>query len=343
MKKILAILLSVAMVASLAACNSENGDAAGGTTTTPAGDNSGDKTEDNKDNTGDNNGDDTDDTTTTEAEAPPVEAEEFDYEPLLHFGFETADGFDKVYEDIYDESTWEITEHMAPSDHEVMIAEGGVSGNALYLDGDYGLEFDMVAIDDDSYTISFWVYAERLGTFTPTFQLGRNIGTINPDATTTWMNFTQMTFDGTFFPGVWNKNDSIPAENADGYVWPWVGPGTDTIKGKGEWCMVTVVVDGNRYTCLDDNGDRIGMQFYLNGELVWDANAENQWYQGAAPEIFKSSDDLQGLIGINYWDGAFKGFLDEFYVFDEPFTAGEVMALYQMGDPTAEPVAPSHS
>ena len=341
MKKVLAILLSLSMVLSLAACDgSEEGNPQGSNSNT--GDNSGDKTDDNsgdktEDNSGDNSGDDA--TDTTEEEKPPVEAEDISYTPLIHLDFENAEGFKGVYENTFD-SDYKVT-GMEKSDYEIKIAEGqGAVGNALYLDGNYGLEFEMVPVADDSYTISFWYYAERLSNFGPIFQIGRDIPSANPDTPTTWVNFCQTGFDGVTCPVVWNRNTSIPWLNDENGVFPWVGPGQDVIHGKDEWCMVTIVADGVRYNCDVDNGERIGLKYYINGELVWEANAENLFYQGIAPELFSTADELQGFIGINFWDASFKGFIDEFYLYDEPLTDGQVKTLYNMGNPPADPAAP---
>ena len=339
MKKFLAIFVSLAMVASLAACSNEDG-----------GSNSGDDDSSNNggsvgnDGAGDVSGDNSGDN--EELVAPPVEAEEISYTPLVYFSFDDTTGLTSVVQVANDGSVPEgITYAIKESDHDILIAEGqGAIGNALYLDGKYGVDFDMPRIDDDSYTISFWFNADRVATYGPVVQMGRNLAgaTANP---VTWVNFTKTTWgtsDADIFPVLWNRNSSIGTEVAENGVWPWMYAMDDSEHGKREWCLVTVVVDGDRYVCADDGMERIGTHFYLNGELMHEATSENMFYQGVAPEIF-AGDELEGHIGINYWDTIYKGFIDEFYIYDEPLTAGQVKSLYEAGNPPAEPVAPEYN
>lgn len=322
MKKLLAILLALVMVLSLVAC--------------------GDNSEDDV-NTPDNDNNVVDTPDNEEPEVVPVEAEPIPANPLIYLGFETADGLTSVTQIANDGSVPEgVTYAIAGSDHPVLIAEGqGAVGNALYLDGKYGVDFDMVEIADDSYTISFWYNADRVATYGPVIQMGRNIA--GNELPVTWINVTKSTWgtnSADIFPVVWNRNSSIGTEvSADG-VWPWIYAMDDMEHGKREWCLLTLVVDGNRYVA-DDGMERVATQFYLNGELMWEANAENMFYQGISPEVFAGS-GVEAHIGINYWDTIYKGFIDELYVFDEPLTAGQVKTLFEMGNPPASPVAPEY-
>ena len=323
MKKILAIFLAAAMVTTLAACNNESGN------DTP-------DTSDSGSNAPDSSG-------PAEDDKPPVEAEALPSSPLIHLDFETTDGLKAVKQIANDGSVPEgITYAITESSHDILIAEGqGAVGNALYLDGKYGVDFDMVQIDDDSYTISFWYNADRVATYGPVVQMGRNLaGAASP---VTWLNVTKSTWgtnSADIFPVVWNRNSSIGTEVAADGVWPWIYAMDDLEHGKREWCLLTLVVDGNRYVA-DDGMERIATKFYLDGELKWEANAENMYYQGISPEIFAGS-GLEGHIGINYWDTVYKGFIDELYVFDEALTDGQVKALFEQGNPPASPVAPEY-
>lgn len=331
MRKFLAIFAAAAMVLSLAACNNE----------TEPNDNDNDKP------MGGNSNDSSDDNTpdnSEEEQAPPVEAEPIPDNPLIYLGFEDTTGLTAVKQVANDGSVPAgITYALKESDHDILIAEGqGAVGNALYLDGKYGVDFDMVRIDDDSYTVSFWYNADRVATFGPVVQMGRNLaGQADP---VTWMNVTKTEWgasNAAIFPVVWNRNSGVGTEVAADGVWPWMYAMDDMEHGKREWCLITIVVDGNRYVCVDDGMERIGTHFYLNGELMHEATAENMFYQGLAPEIF-AGDGLEGHIGINYWDTIYKGFIDELYVFDEALTAGQVKTLYEMGNPPASPVAPEY-
>lgn len=333
MKKLLALILTLAMALSLVACG-------GSGNNQPTGDN-------NTPNT--NNNTETPDTGDAGEETPADEvvAEALPANPLYYWGFEDTTNLsavtqvEKAADSINDGATYDI----GVSDHPVLIAEGqGAVGNALYLDGKYGVKLDdLAALADDSYTVSFWLNADRLSTYGPVLQMGRNMGDAGDDRTVTWLNVTKSTWgtnSADLFPVVWNRNSSIGTDiSADG-VWPWISAGDDMEHGKREWCLVTLVVDGNRYTA-DDSMERIGTKYYLNGALVFDASAEFMFYQGVSPEIL-IGDGVEGYIGINYWDTMYKGYIDELYIYDEALTAGQVLTMFQNGNPPAEPVAPAY-
>lgn len=324
MKKLFALLLALAMVASLfAGCA---GDPAG---TDPSGSTpSGSTPPDSKP---------TDpDPTVPNAEALPAD-------PLYHWDFETTEGLTAMAQTKDDAGA--VT-GISEISYEILTADG-VVGKSLYLDGKYGVKLDLSTMDiaDDSYTISFWIYAERLGDFMPIVQLGRNMaGDVALESAKTkegavaWLNFTRGSWAETY-PLAWNRNSSIPWGTDENGVFPWIAGPADEVYGKGEWCLVTLVVDGNRYTCADDAGERIGTRYYLNGQLVFDASAEYLYYQGVAPELFTGS-AVEGYIGINYWDSLYKGYIDELIIYDEPLTSGQVVTLYEQGDTAVVPEAP---
>lgn len=332
MKKKLSFVLAFAMVLSLASCGNNNTPAA---TTTAAPETTAAATTEKPAETT------TTTEATTEAAPAPVEAEPITAEPLIYLGFENTDGL-KAVEQVEDKGSLTGANFgLAPSEHQILIAEGqGAVGNALYLDGKYGVDFDMKETDE-SYTFSFWYNADRVSTYGPVVQIGRNIGMSNADATVTWLNITKSTWGSNsadIFPVAWNRNSSIGTEvSADG-VWPWIYAMDDQEHGKREWCNLTIVADGNRYVA-DDGMERVGTKFYLNGELKWEANAENMYYQGLSPEIL-TGDGIEGHIGINYWDTIFKGFIDELYIYDEALTDGQVKTLFEQGNPPEKPVAP---
>ena len=330
MKKFLAMLLALVMVFSLAACGGDNAEGS----KNPGSSNPG---------TSDPGTGTSDPVDEPPAPATPAPAEAIGYDPVVYFDFESTDGLTPKTQ-IINLNTWAV-EGLCDSYHPITLTEDGqgAKGKALYLDGKYGLDFDMPRIDDDIYTISFWYYCEKATQFAPVIQMGRNISGGNTDAPVAWINITKVN-EGTWntpniFPVVWNRNSSIGTEvNPDG-VFPWLYAMDEKMHGENEWCMITIVVDGTPYVA-DDGMDRIATKLYLNGVLVWDANGENMFYQGISPKIF-AGDDTEGHIGINYWDLMYRGFIDEFYVYDKALTAGQVTTLFEQGNPPASPKAPA--
>ncbi len=342
MKKFLAILLALVMVLAIAACDQTGDDVKDPDGTVSGGE------KDPAENPPEGSGGE---------ENPPevVDPEPLPATALNHWDFESAEGLSTLHQvprPVDSELTGVTTSQfdVVESKHEIMFADGPV-GKAAYLDGKYGIKLDMTAPTDDSYTIAFWYNGDRFITFGPIVTMGRNVGMANstdPATAVCWFNFTSTTWgpDGaSICPVAWNRNSSIPWSNDENGVFPWVG--ADNTYGKKEWTHVALVVDGNRYTCPDDNGERIGTKLYLNGQLFFDASAENLYYQGVAPEIFQHLDTairgLEAYVGINYWDACYKGFIDDLYIYDEALTAGQVLSLYQMGDATVASVAPEYT
>lgn len=214
----------------------------------------------------------------------------------------------------------------------VQYADGPV-GKCTYIDGNFGLKLPVEALNTNEYTISFWLNADRLSNYGPTLQLGSNMGMADTDATVKWINVTQSEWganNAKIFPVVWDRNSETG-------VWPWVYAADDSIHGKKEWVLVTLVATGDVYNFADDGLDRVAAKLYLNGELAFDA-AEGT-YGGLAPDVLTAEDNFECLFGINYWDSVYKGFVDEMYIFDQALTDGQVASLYLEGNPSVESVA----
>ena len=333
MKKILALLAASAMVLSLAACNNDNDKPPEGGS--------------------DNNNDgDQSSTTTTSGEpepAPAADPEPIDVDPVYYWGFEDAEGLTSVYRApmASNPDLTGATYSILPGVHEIMIAEGkGVVGNALYLDGKYGVQLDDIGpVSDDTYTVSFWYSASRFGTFGPIVAIGRNIG-MSDDNTVTWLNFTKTEWganpdDNNIAPVVWSKNSAYEPSSD---FWPWIGA-NDALHGRKEWCHVALVVSGDQVKTTNDLGveipARMTSQLYVDGVLKMEFTSDNtvDSWMGVAPEVFNTDDGIygvEGYIGINYWDTIFKGYVDELYIYDEALTAGQIQTLYQLGDGSGE-------
>ena len=351
MKKLIAMLLCLVMVISLfAGCKEGTENPTDGTTTAPT--------------QGENNPPET--TAPPATEATLAEGEEITAEPLYYLGFEDDTNITGMLQDretnIHADEDGDgvcdkepncaldgATYQMIPYDGQILHTNGPV-GNCLYLDGNYGIKLEnLVAPADDSYTISFWVNASRLADFMPSLQIGCNIGADGVEEKVSWINVTQTNFFGTGanFPTIWNRNSSVgPDTTGDGVadgVWPWANKLDDTVYGKNEWVMITIVAHGETYDHVDAttgvSEPRIAATYYLNGVEIMDANATEMTYHGLSPEIL-SGEGLEGYLGINFWDYTMKGFFDELYIYDEALTAGQVATLWAQGDATVESVVP---
>lgn len=282
------------------------------------------------------------------APAGEATAEALPDAPFAHLTFDGDDeGYTAVVQDETnigdnDGATFGLTQ----TDASFVYADGPVN-KALYLDGSYGLNLGLSATNTDTYTVSFWMNADRLATFGPTLQMGYNIGkAADAGNDVTWLNVTQSewgTDSAKVFPIVWSRNEASDA--ADGTdCWPWMYAFDDSIHGKGEWVMVTIVCSGEQQTGAT-GATTAGAQYYVNGSLVYDSEAnyntgsyfEYTWDATLAPNIMQPGDStFESLFGINYWDTVFKGYIDDLYVYDSALSAGQVLSLYQLGDPTVQ-------
>jgi hypothetical protein len=272
-----------------------------------------------------------------------VESEELP-EAFAHLTF---DGEDEGYTAIVQTEDTEGNDNIsfglgAAEDVSFTYANGPV-GQALYLDGSYGLDLGLEATNTDAYTISYWVNADRLALCGPTLQIGYNIAETTDVA---WINVTERDLgadSANIFPMIWSRNSAYDAE--DGTVcWPWEYAFDDQIHGKKEWVMVTLVCSGEEQNSPLGT-TTVGSQVYINGSLVYDSqdNYENQtyfeytWDATLAPAIMQPGDyTFESYFGINYWDTVFKGYVDDLYVFDQALTAGQVKTLFELGDATVE-------
>lgn len=299
-KKILALLLSTAMAATLlTGCGGgddkeTDNDATVTETPTQA-----------SDDTDANSGDDTADVT---AEEIP--------EAKYYFSFDEADGTDGITPTGQDTTATPI---LFPVEKDITFIPG-VKGEAVYVDGTYGLKLDVNGVGD-TYTVSFWVYAKRFSNYMPTVQYGPDV---HGDATGSqhYVNFTRAEWGpngGATFPCVWAYDQA-----AEGSPWPNWAPDTEESEHINEWMNITLVVDPSKKS---EDGTLIAADVYINGE-------HNEKVVNMVNGTMSESDNYDFLLGINYWDAIFKGAFDELYIFDTALTAGQAKALYEAGDPT---------
>ncbi len=372
MKKLIALLLSLVMVCALFAGCVDSDPVEDSTPAANAGNEETDPKE--------TDPKETDPKETDPVETDPVsasgypkelaEAEEIPYTPLYKLTFDDNTNITAMVQDRHDDENGdgvcdlgdncsEVAGYrqdgsgfgLLPYEGEILYSNGPV-GQCVYVDGKYGLKMEnLVAPADASYTISFWVNATRLSDFQPTLQIGRNIGrsdVAEDDPTVAWINVTQTDFFGVggSFPSIWNRNSNHgPDTDGDGLsngVWPWINKLDDTIYGKQEWIMVTIVCTGEAFDHVDATTGvaepRVGCIMYINGVEVMNGTADGMTpldaastYHGLSPEILLA-DGLEGYLGINFWDYTMKGYFDELYIYDEVLTAGQVATLWAEGD-----------
>ncbi len=244
-------------------------------------------------------------------------------DPVYHYTFDKSAGTAGIMPVKKETGATPIVQNVA--DKEIVFVDG-VKGDAIYADGATGFKLTDVKGVGDKYTISFWVNPSRNAQYMPTVQYGPDI---HGDLTggQHYVNFTWADWSGNMeYPCVWSYH-----QNGDEAVnWPnWFPESADTrVK---VWSHVVLVVDPDNTT---DEGSNLIAKLYLNGELIGEPTI--------VTETMSSSDNFEMLLGINYWDAVFKGAFDEFYVFNDTLTEGQVKTLFAEGNATATYKEPEH-
>lgn len=198
----------------------------------------------------------------------------------------------------------------------------GVNGQALYLDGTYGVLLDAKAVGE-TYTLSFWINPARFSNFGPLVQIGSDL--LSANASATWLNITKTDWDGDSAPVIWSRNEVTDA-------FPWYQKALFSCDGgfqipRNEWSHITVTVDGSKVGMDPVLGtevlDTVHSQLYINGELHGEGPVAGGTFAG----------DAKAYIGINAWDIILKGLVDDVKIYDTVLTAAEVKTA--MGDAAA--------
>jgi hypothetical protein len=333
-KKVLSVVLTAAMVASLAACG-DNKEASSSASTVASTSTASSTTSSAAGSTSST----TSSATTAEALPDAFQHITFDKDKAADEGYTAATQVEDKGDN--DGATYGI----APVDGYTFQYGKGPVGDAIFLDGKNELNLNLKPTNTDTWTVSFWIDADRLATYGPTLQMGYNIGkAADAGNDVTWANVTQCEWgedSAKIFPIVWSRNEASDAEDGTD-CWPWMYSFDNSIHGKREWAMVTIVCSGEEQTGAT-GAKTVGAQFYLNGQKMYDSEDnykngtyfEYTWDATLAPNIMKPGDaTFESYFGVNYWDTMFKGFVDDLYTFDTALTPGQVLSLYQLGDAT---------
>ena len=261
-------------------------------------------------------------TAPTEAPAPAGEALP---EAKYYFSFDGDATGIEPRKNVNDSNLTTLAERVFAVDETFMFTNG-VKNQCLWLDGNFGAQVTGIsALNSDTYTLSFWMWASRLSNYGTTLQFGSGMA---QSTTEHWLSFTTLNATETTatFPTLWNRDAATGA-------WPFPSYEDGKVYGKKEWAHVVLVCDET--DVIDYNGTpAINAKLYING--VPSAN-EIQ----IVPGIFTDNGDWGFLLGVNPWDAIFKGAIDELYVFDQALTAGQVATLYADGDASKDPENPA--
>lgn len=193
----------------------------------------------------------------------------------------------------------------------------GKNGQALFLDGKYGVTLDTAAVGD-TYSIAFWVNPARFSNYGPIVQIGSDLLSANTSAK--WLNVTKTDWAGDATPVIWSRNEVNGA-------WPWyqtayfaVDSTNPMLLEKNAWNHVVITVDGSKVG-MDpvENKEVPGTvmsQLYINGKFIGEGPVASETFTG----------DSKVYLGINCWDIIFKGYFDDVKLYNTVLSADEVTA-----------------
>lgn len=164
----------------------------------------------------------------------------------------------------------------------------GVQGQAAAFDGASGVVLPSGLIRTSDYSVSMWVYADELSSFTTAFFGART--------NANWISLLP------------KGNEELTNSSM-----LWSGDG-------GNWynARTDVSTEVNKWTHLASTVNNGQLKVYVNGE---------EKFSGTGfPDIF-TTDNGTFSLGVNWWDAPFKGKLDELHIYTGVLTAEQVAAL----------------
>lgn len=261
--------------------------------------------------------------------------------PVYEHGFDGSLGGAKVVTREGDVDGLPVTPNIPKPNSSItpQFAEGK-NGQALYLDGTYGVILDAKAVGE-TYSIAFWVNPARFSNYGPIIQIGQDL--LEAEGRCSWLNITKTDWVGDATPIIWSRSQKASLEVGDdpSLVWPWyqkayfaVSDTNPMALAKNKWTHVVLTVDSSK-TGMDpvletELPGTYHSQLYLNGELF-----------GEGPIAkYTFSNDSKIYVGINPWDIIFKGLIDDIKVYDVVLTEAEVKAAMNEAATTSSSSTP---
>lgn len=188
----------------------------------------------------------------------------------------------------------------------------GVEGEAIYLDGSYGIELSDVVLTSPSYTISFWLKAEELCDWSPFLFIGSHIGAYEENKN--YICFNKKTSD--------EGEDVLPVFNTINETLGYsceVRPSLEDKKciSLHEWTYITIRVDGSQVCESDTN--KVTAYLYLNSEMIGSGEVVNMSFD---------ADNMKAYLGINCTDRLFRACYDEVRIWNCLLDENQITDMY---------------
>lgn len=187
----------------------------------------------------------------------------------------------------------------------------GIDGEAVYLDGTYGIKLSDVGRVGESYTVSFWMRADELCDWSPFIHIGHDL--LDPNARARlWLG--QKT-DGVSVAPILSSENVATGNSLE------IRPGKsmpNTVE-PNVWYHIAFTVDGSRQ---GSKAGRVVGTLYVAGQYI---------AEGDVTADTMNVDDFDVYLGINCWDVLYPVAFDDVRIWDyalDEYQIGELNAAY---------------
>lgn len=188
----------------------------------------------------------------------------------------------------------------------------GVEGDAIYLDGTYGVELLGVDALADSYTISFWFRADELRDWSPFLVIGSHL--LDVGESQSFLSFNKKTTEeGTQVVPVFNTIDAVLDNSCE------VRPSMEDKRciSLNVWNYITICVDASQRSEEDPN--KVMGYLYLNSEMIG---------SGLVSKLHLEPEGVNAYLGINCFDELFRASFDEIHIWNHVLDENQINSMY---------------
>ena len=188
----------------------------------------------------------------------------------------------------------------------------GVEGDALYLDGSYGVALQGVEPLNESYTISFWYRAYELFDWSPFLMIGSHLMDVGGSQSYLSIN-RKTTEEGEQVVPIFNTIDAALNNSCE------VRPSMEQKKwvNLNEWVYITICADASASSGAAE-GRAMGY-LYLNSELIG---------SGEVSLLNMEAENVYAYLGISCYDELFRASYDEVHIWKQLLDESQISSMY---------------
>ncbi|MCM1174960.1 MAG: LamG domain-containing protein [Blautia sp.] len=188
----------------------------------------------------------------------------------------------------------------------------GIEGEAIYLDGSYGVELCNMAPLADSYTISFWMRVEEYSDWSPFLIIGSNL--LDADVSQNYICFNKKTTE--------EGEDVLPIFNT---INAYCGNSCEvrpSLEEKAcidlhEWNYITIRVDGEKVS--EEDMSKVTAYLYINSEMIGSSEVSKMSFEET---------NMHAYLGINCFDRLFRSCYDEVRIWNTLLNENQITDMY---------------